>query len=109
MARPLRLLHDSVMVLVHEGERVRPSGIILPERPYDFNKKNEAGTRATVVEVSPWPFHEVVKGDEVLIEKFGGIELTLNGQEVVILNSDEIIAIIESDDWSGARKAILNG
>ena len=40
------------------------------------------------------PF-EVKKGDRVLISKYGGTEIKLEGKEYKILNSDDILAIIE--------------
>lgn len=106
MALTLKLRRDHVMVKVLEGERVRPSGVILPEQPYDFNKKSDAGTRAYVIALSNWFHHEVEVGDIVIIEKFGGIELTLGGVEVVILSSNEILAIVENDDTPWVGKTI---
>lgn len=97
MAGTLKLRRDHVLVKVLEGERVRPSGVILPEQPYDFNKKSDAGTRAYVIAISNWAFHEVEIGDIVIIEKFGGIELTIGGEEVVILSANEILATVEND------------
>src|SRR5438874_266241 len=40
------------------------------------------------------PF-EVKKGDRVLISKYGGTEIKLNGKEYKILNSDDILAVVE--------------
>jgi len=40
------------------------------------------------------PF-EVKKGDRVLVSKYGGTELKLNGKEYRIFSSDDILAIIE--------------
>lgn len=109
MALTLKLRRDHVMVKVLEGERVRPSGVILPEQPYDFDKKSDAGTRAYVIALSDWFHHEVEVGDIVIIEKFGGIELTLGGEEVVIMSANEILAIVENDTNQWIGKAIKNG
>ena len=40
------------------------------------------------------PF-DVKKGDRVLVAKYGGTEIKLNGKEYKILNSDDILAVIE--------------
>src|SRR2546422_8494616 len=40
------------------------------------------------------PF-EVRKGDRVLVNKFGGTEIKLDGKEYKILTSDDILAVIE--------------
>ncbi len=37
---------------------------------------------------------EVKKGDKVLISKYGGTEIKVDGKELKILNSDDILAIV---------------
>jgi chaperonin GroES len=38
---------------------------------------------------------EVKKGDRVLANKYGGTEIKLDGKEYRILNSDDVLAVIE--------------
>jgi len=38
---------------------------------------------------------EVKKGDRVLVSKYGGTEIKLDGKDYKILNSDDILAVIE--------------
>ena len=45
--------------------------------------------------VEPVEEKEVKKGDRVLISKYGGTEIKLNGKEYKILNSDDILAVVE--------------
>ena len=40
------------------------------------------------------PF-EVKKGDRVLVSKYGGTEIKIDGKEYKILNSDDILAVLE--------------
>ena len=40
-------------------------------------------------------FLEVKKGDRVLVSKYGGTEIKLDGKEYKILNSDDILAVVE--------------
>ena len=40
------------------------------------------------------PF-EVKKGDRVLVTKYGGTEIKLDGKEYKILSSDDILAVVE--------------
>ena len=40
------------------------------------------------------PF-EVKKGDRVLVSKYGGTEIKLDGREYKILNADDVLAVIE--------------
>ena len=41
-------------------------------------------------------FLEVKKGDRVLVSKYGGTEIKLNGKEYRIFNGDEVLAIIDN-------------
>ena len=45
--------------------------------------------------VEPVEEKEVKKGDRVLISKYGGTEIKLDGKEYKILNSDDILAVID--------------
>lgn len=91
---------------VLEGERTLPSGVIIPERPYDFDVKSDVGTRAVVCVVGPGQT-EVRPGDTVIIHKFGGIEVGIYDEEFVILEPDEILAIVEGEpEW---EKAAFHG
>ena len=38
---------------------------------------------------------EVKKGDRVLVSKYGGTEIKLDGKEYKILNSDDVLAVLE--------------
>jgi chaperonin GroES len=40
-------------------------------------------------------FLEVKKGDRVLVSKYGGTEIKLDGKEYRLFNGDEILAVIE--------------
>lgn len=94
-ARPL---HDRVIVKPADPESMTKSGIIIP----DVGK--EKPLRGTVVAVGPGDYQkdgvtrkpmEVKPGDEILFVRYAGSELELNGEEVVIMRAEEIIAIVE--------------
>jgi chaperonin GroES len=38
---------------------------------------------------------EIKKGDRVLVNKYGGTEIKLDGKEYKIVNSDDILAVVE--------------
>jgi co-chaperonin GroES (HSP10) len=107
MAR-LFVTKDRVLCRIRDGERKRPSGIIIPELPYNFNKKSDVGTRATVLAVGPWQ-SELAPGDEVIVEKLGGVEIQVGGEELVIFDSHEVLAKVESEAEAWVGKAIVNG
>ena len=91
-----RPLHDRVVVRRIESEEKTKGGIIIPdsakEKPMESvvvalgtGKTDDAGKKV--------PF-EVKKGDRVLVSKYGGTEIKLDGKEYKILNSDDILAVI---------------
>ncbi len=97
MAMNLRPLGDRVLVEPVEEKEVKKGGIIIPDSAKE--KPTEAlivaiGTGKMDDEGKKIPF-EVKKGDRVLISKYGGTEIKLDGKEYKILNSDDILAIIE--------------
>ena len=89
-------LHDRVIVKrTEEGEQLR-GGIIIPdtakEKPQEGEviaagegKYKEDGTRQPL---------DVKAGDRILFGKYTGSEITLDGQELLIVREDEILGII---------------
>jgi chaperonin GroES len=92
----IRPLHDRVLVKrIEEGEQVR-GGIIIPDTA------KEKPQEAEVVAVGPGKLNDdgkrqpmdVNAGDRILIGKYSGSEIKLDGDELVILREDEILAVI---------------
>ena len=97
MPMNLRPLGDRVLVEPVEEKEVKKGGIIIPDSAKE--KPTEAlvvavGSGKTDDEGKKIPF-EVKKGDRVLISKYGGTEIKIEGKEYKILNSDDILAIID--------------
>ncbi len=96
MATSIKPLHDRVIVRrIEEGEQVR-GGIIIPdtakEKPMEGEviaagegKYKNDGTRQAP---------DVKAGDRVLFGKYSGSEITLDGDELLIMREDEILGII---------------
>ena len=93
-ARPL---HDRILVQrIEEGEQ-KVGGIIIPDTAKE--KPTESivvalGTGKTNDDGKKVPF-EVKKGDRILVSKYGGTEIKLDGKEYKILSSDDVLAVIE--------------
>ncbi len=97
MATTIKPLHDRVIIRrIEEGEQVR-GGIIIPdtakEKPQEGEviavgegKYKEDGTRQSL---------DVKEGDRVLFGKYSGSEITLDGEEYLMMREDEILGIIE--------------
>lgn len=93
----IRPLGDKVVVKRAKAESQTKSGIYLPETA------KEKPQRATVVAVGDGklldngkraPF-QVKKGDSILISKWGGTELKVEDEELLIMSEDEILAVVE--------------
>lgn len=97
MAMNLKPLGDRILVEPVEEKEVKKGGIIIPDTAKE--KPTEGlvvalGTGKTDDQGKKVPF-EVKKGDRVLISKYGGTEVKIEGKDYKILNSDDILAVIE--------------
>jgi len=93
----IRPLHDRVMVRrVGEDERTA-GGIIIPdtakEKPMQ-GKVVAAGTGARDDNGKMVPL-DVKKGDKILFGKWSGTEVTVDGEELLIMKESDIMGIIE--------------
>jgi len=96
MTTSLKPLGDRVLVEPVEEKEVKKGGIIIPDSAKE--KPTEGiiralGTGKTDDNGKKIPF-EVKVGDRVLVSKYGGTEIKLDGKEFKILNSDDILGVI---------------
>jgi chaperonin GroES len=92
----LRPLGDRIIVKASEKEEVSRGGIVLPDTAKEKPQEGEViavGPGRTldngkIAEV------EVKVGDKVLFAKYGGTEVKVDGEEVIILRQDDILAIL---------------
>jgi chaperonin GroES len=97
MAINLKPLGDRVLVEPIEEKETKKGGIIIPDTAKE--KPTEGivraiGTGKTDDNGKKVPF-EVKVGDRVLVSKYGGTEIKLDGKEYKILNSDDILGVID--------------
>jgi chaperonin GroES len=93
----LRLLHDKVLVKRTEEEETSSGGIILS------GSAKEKPSQGTVVSVGPGKKNEsgeisplnVKEGDTVVFGQYGGNEIKLDGEELLILSESDIFGVIE--------------
>ncbi len=93
----IRPLHDRIVAKRTDSEEEVRGGIIIPDTA------KEKPQEAQVVAVGPGKLDDKGKrspidvkvGDRVLIGKYAGSEIKLDGVEHVILREDEVLAIIE--------------
>jgi chaperonin GroES len=96
-ATKVRPLGDKILVKRVEAEAKTKSGLFLPETA------KEKPQEATVIAVGDGkvldsgeraPF-QVKKGDKILLGKWGGTEIKLDDETLLIVTEDDILAIIE--------------
>jgi chaperonin GroES len=92
----LRPLSDRVVVRRMEEEKTTAGGIVLPDSAKEKPVKGEIlavgeGKRADNGTVIPM---SVKVGDKVLFGKYSGQEIKVDGQEVLVMREDDIIAIL---------------
>ncbi len=97
MALKVKPLGDRVLVEAAEEKEQKKGGIIIPDSAKE--KPTESvivalGTGKTDEDGKKVPF-EVKVGDKVLTSKYGGTEIKIDGKEYKILNSDEILAVVQ--------------
>ena len=91
MAINVKPLGDRILVEAVEEKEVKKGGIIIPDTAKEKPMESVVVALGTGKKVA----FEVKKGDRVLISKYGGTEIKLDGKEYKILNSDDILAVIE--------------
>ena len=90
-------LGDRVLVQPVEDQEVKKGGIIIPdtakEKPQE-GKIAAIGTGKRDEHGKLIPF-EVKKGDRVLISKYGGTEIKIDGKDYLIMREEDILGVLE--------------
>ena len=97
MALNVKPLGDRILVDAIEEKEVKKGGIIIPDSAKEKPLESivvALGTGKTDDNGKKVPF-EVKKGDRILVTKYGGTEIKIDGKEYKILSSDDILAILE--------------
>ncbi|HJD44323.1 MAG TPA: co-chaperone GroES [Candidatus Paenalcaligenes intestinipullorum] len=93
----LRPLNDRVIVKRLDNERTTASGIVIPESAAEKPDQGEVlavgpGKRTEDGKVLPL---DVKAGDKVLFGKYAGQGVKVDGEELLVIREEEILAIIE--------------
>ena len=94
----LKPLGDRLIVQAVEEEETTVSGIVLPDTA------KEKPQRGRVLAVGPGPRDEdgeyikmdIDEGDEVLYSKYGGTEIKVEGEDLLVLRESDVLAKVES-------------
>ena len=103
----LKPLGDRLIVEVLEEEETTTSGIVLPDTA------KEKPQRGRVLAVGPGSRDEdgeyvkmdIEEGDEIIFSKYGGTEIKVGADEVLILRESDVLAKVVGDcELAGAKK-----
>jgi chaperonin GroES len=94
----IRPLHDRVIVKRMEEERTTPGGIVIPDAATEKPIKGEviAAGNGKILENGDIRALDVKVGDKVLFGKYAGTEVKVEGEDLLVMKEDDIMAIIES-------------
>ncbi len=93
----MRPLHDRVIVKREAEERKSPGGIVIPdtatEKPI-FGKVLAVGKGKVQDNGTVRPL-DVKVGDKILFGKYSGTEVKMDGEELVVMREEDVMAVVE--------------
>lgn len=92
----IRPLGDKVLVKRVEAEAMTAGGIVLPDAAREKPKRGvvQAVGDGRLLDSGERSQLQVAKGDEVLFSSYAGTEIKVNGEELLIIDEGEILAVV---------------
>jgi len=93
----IRPLHDRVIIRRMEEERTSPGGIVIPDSATEKPIKGEviAVGNGKLLENGDVRALDLKAGDTVLFGKYSGTEVKVDGEELLVMKEDDVMAVIE--------------
>ena len=93
----LRPLHDRVIIKRLEAETKSAGGIVIPDSAAEKPIRGEviAAGNGKILEDGKVRPIAVKKGDKVLFGKYSGTEVKVDGQELLVMREEDLLAVIE--------------
>jgi chaperonin GroES len=93
----LRPLHDRVVVRRTEEERTSAGGIIIPDSATEKPSQGEivAAGKGRITDSGDVRPMDVKIGDKILFGKYAGTEIKVEGEELLVMREDDIVAVVE--------------
>jgi len=101
----LQPLEDRIVVRTAEAEETTVSGLVIPDTAKEKPQQGEVlavgpGRRSDQTgEIIPL---DIEAGDSVVYSKYGGTEITIDGEDLLILNARDVLAKVSGS--SGGKK-----
>ncbi len=92
----IRPLHDRVIIKRVEEERKTASGIVIPDNAAEKPDQGEvlAVGNGKILEDGKVRALDVKVGDKVLFGKYSGQTVKVDGEELLVLREDDVMAVI---------------
>ena len=93
----IRPLHDRVIVKRLDEERTSPGGIVIPDTAAEkpVQGKIVAVGKGKILEDGQIRPLDVKVGDKILFGKYSGTEVKVDGEELVVMREEDVMAVIE--------------
>jgi chaperonin GroES len=93
----IRPLHDRVVVRRTEEERTSPGGIVIPDTATEKPIRGEviAVGNGKILDSGDTRALDLKVGDQVLFGKYSGTEVKVEGEDLLVMREDDVMAVIE--------------
>jgi chaperonin GroES len=93
----IRPLHDRVIVKRLEEEKTSPGGILIPDTAAEkpVQGKIVAVGKGKILEDGQVRALDVKIGDKILFGKYSGTEVKVDGEDLVVMREEDVMAVIE--------------
>ena len=93
----IRPLHDRVIIKRLEEERTSPGGIVIPDSATEKSIKGKvvAVGKGKILENGEVRALDVKVGDNILFGKYSGTEVKVDGEELLVMREEDVMAVIE--------------
>jgi chaperonin GroES len=93
----IRPLHDRIVVKRLEDERKSPGGIVIPDTAAEkpIRGKVIAVGKGKVLDNGDVRPVDLKVGDQVLFAKYGGTEIKVDGEDLLVMREDDIMGVFE--------------
>jgi chaperonin GroES len=93
----IRPLHDRVVVRRMEEERTTAGGIVIPDSATEKPSTGEilAVGNGKITETGDVRALDVKVGDTIMFGKYSGTEVKVEGEDLLIMREDDIMAVVE--------------
>ncbi len=93
----IRPLHDRVIVKRLEEERTSPGGIVIPDSAAEkpVQGKIVAVGKGKILEDGKVRPLDIKVGDKILFGKYSGTEVKVDGDDLLVMREEDIMAVIE--------------